>query len=341
MTELEIKLNDYLKKLKILPNCNKEDLYKWADYIELKCLANKDNSYSTNEFIDDARPRTEDLGEGDFEDTEQDKIKGTSRAEKNDKWETLAKEAYKMISLRRKIFGSYYPFSTSDNNLSIQFQEKLTINHRIYLFLLFSSNLQYTIKFKKEFTSSFEVFSKQVLKKFLPNNSIIKIFGSSNTENDDDDIITDSKFWDKLKFLEKFLDEKLVIEEKDIGKYNKGDGGLDIVAKVLTGDLNSHFPVAFGQCACSPNEWINKQSTIKADVWRQKITLKTIPQYYIFIPQSFRDTSGNWFDKTKIHETIIIDRQRLINNYKSKKKFKKYSSYEIIEELINIKEEVV
>lgn len=340
MAELKIKLNDYLNKLKVLPKCNKEDLYKWADYVELKCLANKDNFYSSNDFIDDARPRTEDLGEGDFEDTEKDKIEGTSRAQKNDKWETLAKETFKIIAFRQSVFGVYYPFTISANNLSIELEDTLTTKNKIYLFLLFSSSLQYTIKFKKEFTSSFEIFSKQVLEKYLPNNALIKVFGSSNTD-DDDDIVTDSKFWDKLKFLEEFLNEKLIIEEEDISKYNKGDGGLDIVAKVSMGDSNSHFPIIFGQCACSPNEWIVKQSTIKADIWRQKITLKTIPQYYIFIPQSYRDMSGHWFDKTKIHETIIIDRQRLVMGYKNEKKFEEYSSYSIIEELINIKEEVI
>lgn len=341
MGELEIKLNDYLRKLKILPKCNREDLYKWADYIELKCLANMDNSYSTSEFIDDAKPRSEDLGEGDFEDTQEDVKKGASRAEKNDKWETLSREAFKVLTTRKKIFSGFYPFRITENNLAIQLEEEINTDHKIYIFLLFSSNLQYTFRFKKELTSSFEVFSKQVLKKFLPNKAIIKVFGSSNTEDLDDEIAQDAKFWSKLKFLESFLNEKLIIEEKDISKYNKGDGGLDIVAKTSMGDKSSHFPVAFAQCACSPKEWINKQSSIKADVWRQKITLKTIPQYYIFIPQSFRNASGDWFDRTKIHETIIIDRQRLINNFKGKKKFKKFSSFRVVNELIKIKEEVV
>ena len=341
MGELEIKLNDYLRKLKILPRCNKEDLYKWADYIELKCLCNIDNSYSTNEFIDDAKPRTEDLGEGDFEDAEADAKKKLSRAERNDKWETLSREAFRIIVNRRNTFGDFYPFQTSDNDLSIQLEEEISINHKVYLFLLYSANLQYTLKFKKELTSSFEIYSKQVLKKFLPKTANVKIFGSSNTDDSTDEISEDAKLWSKLKFLESFLDERLIIEEKDISKYNKGDGGLDIVAKLSMGDNNSHFPITFAQCACSPVDWITKQSSIKVDVWRQKITLKTIPQYYIFIPQSFRDASGDWFDRTKIHETIIIDRQRLIKNFKSKKRFKKMSSYKIVDELIKIKEGVV
>jgi len=337
---MEKKLADYLFKLKKLPNCNKEDLYRWADFIELKCLANKDGFYSVADFIDDAKPRSEDLREGDYEETEKEIEKKISKAEKNDKWEILAKEALKIISFRVKTFEEFYPFTITDNLLAIELKDEIKEKHKEYIFLLLCSNLQYSIKFKKELTSSFENFSKDVIKKFLPKKAIIKVFGSSNTEDDDEDVKA-SKFWDKLKFLEEFLKETLIIKKDDISKYNKGDGGLDLLAKIPIGDENTHFPIIFGQCTCSPKDWITKQSSIKVDVWRQLITLKTIPQYFMFIPHSFRDLQGNWFDRTKIHETVMLDRERLLLNFSKRKKFKKYTSFEVIENIINVKEEVV
>ena len=147
---MEKKLADYLFKIKKLPNCNKEDLYRWADFIELKCLANKDGFYSVADFIDDAKPRAEDLGEGDHEDIEGDIEGNVSKAEKNDKWETLDKEALQIISFRVKTFEDFYPFKITDNLLAVELKEEIEKKHKEYIFLLLSSNLQYSNKFKKE-----------------------------------------------------------------------------------------------------------------------------------------------------------------------------------------------
>lgn len=337
----QIKLNKYLEKLKKSPNCNKEDLYKWADYIELKCIANKDGFYSFSDFIDDIRPRAEDLGEGDFEDTERERRKGLSNAQKNDKWETLGKEVLKIVSVRTKVFAEFYPFDITENNLAITFREKIEINQKVYIFLLLSANLQYSTEFLNLLTGSFEYMCGEVLKSFLPEKAEIKIFASSNTEDEKPWKVKISKFWDKLLFLESFLKEELKIKESDISKYNKGDGGLDIVAKLSSCDDQSHFPIYFAQCACSGDDWIEKQAEIKKDAWSQIISLKTIPTYYMFIPQSYRDSKGDWFSQYKIRETILIDRQRMIYNFKEIKEFENYKSFEIVNMIVNSKESIV
>jgi len=337
MISFDKKIKSYLEKLQKSPNCSREDLYRYADYLELKCLANKDSIYSTSDFVDDIRPRAEDLGEGDFEEIEDEKKNNISKAEKNDKWETLAKEVFNIISLRTQTFKDFYPYEMTANSLAINLKPEIDLKNQVYFFLLFSSNLQFTGDFTNTFTSSFEFISREVLKSFLPKNAIVKLFASSNTEIKKDWVVNESKFWDKLKYLEDFLKSKIIIEESEINRYNKGDGGLDLVGKIPIDD-QSHFPVIFGQCACSPDDWIKKQSEIKFDIWRQKINLHTIPQYYIFIPQNYRDSQGNWFRQSNIHDTILIDRQRILNNFKKVNKFQKYASFEIVKNIIETKE---
>lgn len=338
MAELQEKLDTYLLNLKDAPNCNAEDLYRWADYVELKCLANADGFFSSADFIDVVRPNSEDLGQGDHEEIENERRRKISKAEKNDKWEIRSKEIFNVIEVRSEIFSEYYPFIISENEAAITLKEDLNLNNKKYLFLLLSSNLQFTSDFKKELTGSFEYMSRDVLINFLPPHAKVMLFGSSNTEEKDDSVVNEIKFWDKLLFLEDFVKAKIQIKEEDLNVYNKGDGGLDIVAIIPTGDEETHFPVIFAQCACSPEDWITKQADIKRDKWDQWILLKTFPLYYMFIPQNYRNSQGNWFRASTIQYTTLVDRQRILKNFNNDENFMKYSSFNIVENIINTKE---
>lgn len=335
---LEVKLAKYLEKLNYSPNCNREDFYKWADYVELKCLANKDGIYSVSNFIDDVRPRAEDLGEGDFEEIEEERENKITKAQKFDKWEIFSKEIFNLLEVRAKTFEEFYPYELSNNNLSIKLSNSIGIKERLYFFLLFSANLQFTGDFTNSLTSSFEYMSREVLKNFLPKSAIIKVFASSNIEEKKSWVINESRFWDKLKFLEDFLKSRILIEEEGVSKYNRGDGGLDLVAIVPVGDEQSHFPIIFAQCSCSGEDWIKKQAEIKRDIWQQRLQLNTIPQYFMFIPQNYRTCNGNWFRSDNLRDTVLIDRQRILKNFKKINKFKKYSSYKIVKSIIESKE---
>ncbi len=328
------KIDYFLKKLNTLPRCKIDEYYRWADYIELKCLTNKDGFYSQNDFTDDIVQPYEDLGEGDLEDLQN--TKKLTKPEKKDKWDQIAKDSFRVIESRVNLFDEYYPYSLTENNLAINFKKDISINEKLYLFLLLCSNLRYTIKFKKELTGCFEKACKEVVEKILPNNSEVHLFGSSNTENQSTRWKS-AKLWDKLIWLSEFLGEEVRVEEKEISKYDTGDRGIDIVGKTFLGDKLSSFPIYFAQCACSPKEWPVKQASIKGDKWDRLISLATYPNYLMFIPQSFRDSTGDWHDRTNIHKTIMFDRYRILKNFINKTRFNKFSSYKIIEEIISNK----
>lgn len=333
---MEEKVNFFLQKLKELPECRNDDFYRLADYIELKCLVNPDGSYSQKEFIDDAIQRAEDLGEGDFEANKD--IKKLPNAKKKDKWEKIANDSFRVIESRINLFKEDYPFALTENKKSIQLKEDYKSKF-LYILLLLCSDLKYTLKFKKELTSSFELASADVIGKLLPN-AETRIFGSSNTEEEEDKEWKSDKLWDKLKWLESFLVEKLKITEQDLSQYDKGDRGIDIVSKIPSGDNLTHLQIFFAQCACSPKDWVVKQDSMKFDSWYELINLSTTPNYLMFIPQSFRDSTGDWHDRTRIKRTILFDRYRIIKNFTKPDKSKDYTSYPIVEKIMEIKESV-
>lgn len=331
---MEEKLNFFLQKLRTLPECRNDDYYRIADYMEIKCLVNKDGEYSQKEFIDDAKGRADDLGEGDFEDNQA--AKKLSKAEKNDKWESIATDSFRVIESRIKLFGEFYPFCLTENKKAIKLKEPLD-KEEFYVFLLLCSDLKYTLKFKKELTSSFEIASRDVMTNLLPNGEI-RLFGSSNTEEGEDSEWKSDKLWDKLEWLAGFLNETLKIKEEDLSVYDKGDRGIDLIGKIPVGDNLTHFPYFFAQCACSPTEWIVKQDSMKFDSWYELITMSTDPNYMMFIPQSFRDSQDNWHDRTKIKRTNLFDRWRIIQNTEDKEAYKAYTAYPIVERILALKE---
>lgn len=206
--------------------------------------------------------------------------------------------------------------------------------------MLLSANLQYSGGFTTQLTGTFEFVSRYVLKSFLPKRAKVKLFASSNTEKTEKWVVGASKFWDKLKYLETFLKGNIRITEDQLSKYDKGDGGLDLVAMIPSGDNENHFPIVFAQCACSPTEWITKQHSTSPSEWNPMMVFATLPQRFMFIPQNYRDAQDSWFSSHKIKETILMDRQRIIHNFKKMNKFKGYNSYNIVEQIINKKESV-
>ncbi len=330
---MEEKVNFFLQKLRTLPECRNDEFYRLADYIELKCLANIDGSYSHKEFLDDSCQRADDLGEGDFENNQE--IKKLPKAQKNDKWESIAADSFRVIESRINLFGDLYPFTLTPNKKAINLKENID-KEQVYIFLLLCSDLKYTLKFKKELTSSFELVSLEVMTKIFPNGEI-HLFGSSNTEDEDTEWKS-NKLWDKLEWMEVFLNEKLKISKDQISKHDMGDRGIDIIGKIPIGDKLSHIPLLFAQCACSPKDWIVKQDSMKFDSWYELITMSTDPNYLMFIPQSYRDSKGEWHDRTKIKRTNVFDRYRILKNTENHEAFKKFTAYPILETMLIKKE---
>ena len=326
----------FLKKLQKPPKKAKKDFHYWADYIELLCLINQDGVFSQNDFIDRIKSTNRELE--DSEDFDGDK----KNIDENEESDLFAEDCFKILEYRATSFNDYYPFTLSDSKKNIHIVNPLSDKHKIYLFLLFSSNLGYFNESKSELTSSFERLSFEALNNILPSpNSKRYLLGSSNIEKIVDEEQKISSFWDKLNLLATNIKENVTIKKEAFSKYHKGDGGLDIVGWIELGDSNPHFPLFFCQCACTP-EWVGKQNSSQYNRWSNFISLSTYPLNLIFIPFSYRSSNGDWHEPYLIEKSILMDRLRLIYNFiPSEAKFKEFESFKVIEKILQQKESIV
>jgi hypothetical protein len=348
-------LSKIINRLNKLPNCNVNEYYRWGDFIELKCLLNKDSLYSIDEFKDlykdtkrDSKSKDNYYSKNidDINEPEEDEeiiFDNENKSSVNDKIERFSIDCYKIIESRVRDFDVSYPFEISNNGREISLKYDIDEKKKMYILLLISSNLWCFKDQQNSLTNSFEILSKEAMKDFLPEHAKLHLFGSGNSEPlaNHEEFLQIQKFVDKIKLLAGKLYLTPILKEEDYSKYDKGDKGLDIIGWIPSNDLMPHFPLFFGQCTCSPEDWVQKQNDSKFDRWSNLIKLKTYPLNFMFIPHSFRKADGTWFQEDDIQMSILIDRNRLISHIKSWDTISQnLTSSQIIEDILYAKENI-
>lgn len=338
----------YLRRLQTKPSYSKYITIHWADYIELICLANLDGEVSEYDVIDRFEERERDLYEGDPDDIdemksfeEEDGEIATRRAEIDDKWKIRVEDWFKVLSVRASLYGEDYPFVVSEKEIKIK--DSLSPRQKIYVYLLLCSNLYLVDKASQNvLANAFELISFDALKAILPPNAQIHLFGS-NPYNRSGRYHSNLSFWERTNTLASDLFEHVnpKISESQYPKANKGDGGLDIVAWIPTGDKLPSMPIFFGQCACT-TEWISKQNDSAFPSWANRINLTTHTTNIVFIPFCYRGADGSWFRVADIRLSFLIDRKRILfylsDTYD---KFEKLPFAGIVQTIIDTKENIV
>jgi hypothetical protein len=311
----------------------------WADYIELLCLTSTDGRISRADAVDFIRQRAEDLKEGkplegdeaeeqeiademDIEDEDVDDVTEVILApeEADDKWERRADDWFNDLAYRIGAFGEFYPFKLAAGKRALQLRKakaSLTIKHKLYLFLLFASNLRHFGRREiSNISSVFEVASFYALETYLPASANLHMFGKHplNTGR------YTGLLWNKLHALTKDLKEEVICIKENFKPTDTGDAGLDLVAWLPIEDEDNLMPgflLVFAQCACTP-EWVTKQMETHYDTWSNYMSFTSYPFRFTFIPFCFRKANGSWYEKTKIRKTAVIDRLRIINLLRGK-----------------------
>jgi hypothetical protein len=289
-----------------------------VDHIEVLCLINPDGLVTASDIIDRARER-EDIGgelqefreelEAIEEEVEFDSEPGIAAAEINDRWSRMMADCFAHLAFRQAQFAPYYPFRVGTDGHSLSLRRPQTAKHRFYLFLLLAGSLRhFQQKDRTVLTSLFEVVSSYALEEVLPKGAVVRIFGKHPLNRGR----YSGKLWTKLQLLASDLSEQVVTSEENFKPTNTGDAGLDIVAWIKTGDTAPGFLTVFGQCACSPADWVTKQSETSWDIWKNFMSFAAYPARMTFIPFCFRKPTGGWYNDTQIHNTIIMDRVRLV-----------------------------
>jgi hypothetical protein len=336
----------YIKSLQSKPTHPNYVSIHWADYIELLCIANLDGEVSRDDVIERLEERGNDLNEGDPHDIDEfnsfDSDEGeiaSRRGERDDKWKTLVNDWFKVLKVRTATYGRSYPFKVNEKEITIY--PSLTQQQKVYVYLLLCSNLYLLDKRTQNIlANSFELLSCQTLKAILPTNAEVHLFGSNPYNKNGK--YSKTTFWDRMGILANDLYEELnpKISKDEYPPTNKGDGGLDIVAWIPTGDNLPSMPIFFAQCACT-TEWVTKQNDSAFQAWINKLSLTNYTNNLIFIPFCYRGANGNWFKPGDIRLSFLIDRKRILFYLKELTTFKGLPSTKIVDEIIKSKEGIV
>jgi hypothetical protein len=311
-----------------IPSYSKFDLYLWADYFELVCLADKDQSLSKGQAFDllELPLRDSLIDKEEFEEKNGPIYSLANYPQgKKDSLRFFCDELFKMFEYRANVYGRCYPFKLTKGFL--QFNPTLSIKQKLYIYLVTCSKLRHFSDNQSKLTSEFEKISKESLIRMLAPRAEVHHFGATGRPSR-----YAGSLFDKIALLAKDLDCDVAAQPTDFSKHNAGDGGLDIVAWYPFKDLKWSRMILLAQCKCS-DSWVEDRFSSSLDAWTGKIHFKQPISNVTFIPFCYRRICGKWHSAPHVSGTILIDRQRLIDclgedlNF-----FNKYESFKFVSE---------
>lgn len=290
---------------------------EWCDYCELLTLMSDGGKMDSDQLCDvivkakDFRATDEEKEDDEKENEE----KSVQDRKKKEKATTKIEDVFKHVNLRNSLLLEKYPFQINDDGQMCCIMGELHQEQTLYLILLCAANLKY-VKKQTSLTSDLEVVSLLYMRRLLPTMEF-RLFGSSNTNHHltEGDYILDTKLKDRMEKLAVFA--RLKSRGDEIGgldEQNHGDGGLDIVGVRKMDDVRRSLPLIFGQCACSRDQWSQKQYSTSTEEWSKyfKVTTTSI-QRYIFVADWYINSDKQLPDENKITSCVFVDRQRLMS----------------------------
>jgi hypothetical protein len=306
------------------------DLYLWCDYIELRCLVDKDRRVSrgrVQELLDDTAQLHGEQTDADVVnpiDGEADAGVGDEEAEAfygvppggghvGTRNEMRVAGWFKNFAFRAKTFRDAYPFKLSADGQELEVLAVDTPPRVLYVQMLISASLRLVPKTRRdELTESFEETSHEIFKQLMPMGWEVHRFGAKGASR------YEGLLFNKLTALVQDLRGKLHLEAKDFKPNDRGDGGLDLVAwHPMAGDERDGLPIALAQCGCTSDGdgWSKKSLEAAPAKLRPHIHLLHPWTTYYFMPHDLTEATGtqiDWQQRANLTETIVIDRSRLI-----------------------------
>ncbi len=304
-----------LKDITSAPNAGRHELYRWCDYIELRCLSHTDKRFSRDalvESLSESAEITSDEPEEDIEseDDEVEIVAVSDSAMVNDRNEQHADSCFKHLRWRASVFGDHWPFTLDEHAREVGIKSDLTDIHKFYISLLLSASLSYVPKKRwKGLTGLFEQASTEILMRLMPQGAEVHPFGAANTTR------YTGHLFDRLRKLAQDVRGTLDLKEEHFAPHDSGDSGLDIVAWHALGDDRKCIPAAFAQCGCTAHGWPDKM--LQASPARLGGHLKTLHPWatYYFMPLDLSteiDGKMDWQMLSDFSSAIVIDRLRFI-----------------------------
>jgi hypothetical protein len=285
------------------------DIHLWADYAELCCLSDPDRQFSKADLLGYIRKRRdfrmgfEDIG---GEDSEDETVE--SEAPSDVRAATRAEDLFKHLEYRIGAFKEFYPFYVSHNGDILYRRKRLNAKQKLYIFFLLAANTRNisSKRHRNQFTNAFETACVVALKAYSPA-AQVHLFGTNSLKEGRYKI---ALLIDRIKLLAGDIRDDFI--GKADGYNNTGDNGLDIVAWIPFKDKARGQLLVFGQCACSYEEWADKQAASSFMHWGSTLRFMVPPSNVMFMPFCYRSNLGEWYKEDKIDQTILLDRLRLL-----------------------------
>lgn len=283
--------------------------FLWADYVELLCLCSQNGLVSKGNIA----AQTQEAADTQADSDDDDQGGNEQSEELDDRISRRWADIHVRLTARSKQFVDW-PFTLEKNLVRSRFDVKNT-RHRLYLALLIASSLRLCKDTRaNEITSAFEEISFHWLQRSLNPLWEVRPFGAHQTLPG---AYAAPTLLEKLKSLAIDLQARLQKSDEEYDPRNTGDGGIDLVAWMKMGDQRGNIPVIFGQCACSPTDWEDKQ----LDVTPAAIEAHVAPQHpgaaYCFVPHDLSANDKLWDRSEHIKRTVLIDRVRLFRLFES------------------------
>lgn len=285
--------------------------FLWADYVELLCLCSRNGHVSKGNLqaqVEESADVQIDFGTEDTDDAEDDPPEDTSPEMLNDKVSAKWNDIHQRLTAREKSFPGW-PFTLEPQVLRSKF-DPANDGHRLYAALLIASSLRLCHDTRSgEVSSAFEEISYHWLRQSLNSQWEVRPFGAHQTLPN----AYKGTLHDKLQALAADVQGKIAKDAQDYDPRDTGDGGLDVVAWLRMGDLRGNMPVIFGQCACSPTDWEDKQ----LDVTPASIEAHIVTQHpgaaFCFVPHDLSLNAHRWERASHVKRTVLVDRLRLLH----------------------------
>ena len=306
-----------LENLSTPPQAAKHHLYRWCDYIELRCLTHIDGQFSRDNFKEtveenadtntDTMPDEDEWPEGRVAGAATDDV---GIAATDDRLDLQAADYFKLLKWRKHAFAESWPFEIHQDANEIRLKPEMTDEQRFYITLLLCSSLAYIpAKRRQTLTQLLEKVSLEVMKHLMPKGAEVHSFAARGSNR------YTGNLYSKLQQLTKDVRGTCSLKQANFSPTNTGDSGLDIVAWHGLADDRPGIPIAFAQCGCTADGWANKM--LEASPARLATQLNTTPPWatYYFMPLDLSiqtDETMDWQRKSDLSAVIVIDRLRFV-----------------------------
>lgn len=288
------------------------DIHTVADFAELLCLVTEDRVSSADTLQDHVRDNRGQISQNELDD------------------------CYGHLRWRQAAFGGDYPFKIDPVRSVMEGVEQLTDGQKFYVFMLLAANLPMLKQGKyKQLTDGFERAALTALRSMWSLKGISKAFGKNETD------YVGAK-WERLNKLGLDIGGRPQLSDKTFRERDTGDGGVDLVSWLQMDNFETENILSLlGQCACSREEWSQKQTEIS----RARLGHHLVPTHpwaeAIFIPICFRNNHGRWAFAGDVASSVVVDRLRMAKFYDASVELAGLPVPAVVQEVLDYRRDLV